>query len=167
VPLILLYVVTALIGGMWIFPVTASPAGCFPILRPEYSLISVATSKGISTRVLWTVSGYKIGKGAVWNEDEAQKLLFKPLDIEAAAITFDGRTCRNVIFRKEKVNAKEYLERLFHTTPQSLDIEREEVEVIKTNCDLEGFAEYMRLEDRRLVIHLYGVFFYFEPAVNY
>ncbi len=118
-------------------------------------------------RVLWTVSEYRLGTNAVWGNEEARKLLFKPLDIDANSITFDGKTCRNVIFKKETVKAKEYLDNLFHTTPQTLGIEDETVEVIKTDCNLPGFAEYLRLRDRRLVIHINGVFFYLEPAVNY
>ncbi len=124
-------------------------------------------SSGVSMRVLWTVSEYKVGEGAAWGDEEARKLLFKPLDIDAAQITFDGRTCRNVIFQREKVSAKEYLDRTYHTTPQALGIEEEAVEVIKTNCDLPGFAEYMRLKDRRLIIYLNGVFFYFKPTMTY
>ncbi len=126
-----------------------------------------AMGGSVSMRVLWTVSEYRLGTNAVWGNEEARKLLFKPLDIDANSITFDGKTCRNVIFKKETVKAKEYLDNLFHTTPQTLGIEDETVEVIKTDCNLPGFAEYLRLRDRRLVIHINGVFFYLEPAVNY
>jgi hypothetical protein len=122
---------------------------------------------GVSMRVLWTISKYKVGEKAVWGEEDARKLLFKPLDIDATKITFDGQTCRDVMFEREMVNVKEYLNRVYHTTPQALGIEGEVMEVVKTNCRLPGFAEYMRLRDRRLIIHLNGVFFYFEPAVNY
>lgn len=118
-------------------------------------------------RVLWTVSEYKIGANASWGKEEAAKLLFKPLDIDANSITFDGKKCSDVIFKKESIQTNEYLERRFHVTPQVLGIKDEVVEVIKTSCSLLGFAEYMRLRDRRLVIHINGVFFIFEPAVDY
>jgi hypothetical protein len=108
-----------------------------------------------------------VGENAVWGEEEARKLLFKPLEIDSSKITFDGRTCHDVMFEKEMVSVKEYLDRVYQMTPQSLGIEGDEVEVVKTNCTLPGFAEYMRLRDRRLIIHLKGVFFYFEPGVNY
>jgi hypothetical protein len=108
-----------------------------------------------------------VSEKAVWGEEEARKLLFKPLDIDTTKITFDGQTCHDVIFEREMVNVKEYLDRVYHTTPRALDIEGEVMEVVKTNCQLPGFAEYMRLRDRRLIIHLNGIFFYFEPAVNY
>jgi hypothetical protein len=61
----------------------------------------------------------------------------------------------------------EYLSHVYHTPPEALGVENEVLEVVKTNCSLPGFAEYMRLKGRRLMIHLNGVFFYFEPAVNY
>ena len=121
----------------------------------------------VSTRILWTVSRYIIGEKATWSEKEARKLLFKPLDMDKNSITFDGKTCRDVIFRKETVKTKEYLDKFFHTTPQALGIIDETAEVIKTNCSLPGFGEYLRLKDRRLVIHINGIFFFMEPALNY
>ncbi len=48
-----------------------------------------------------------------------------------------------------------------------LALMRRSVELVKTNCDLPGFSEYLGLKDRRIVICINGVFFYFEPAVNY
>ncbi len=126
-----------------------------------------AEKGGVSMRVLWTISEYKVSEGAVWGEEEARKLLFKPLDIDATKITFDGHTCHYVIFEKRTVNAKEHLAHMYRTTPQALDIKEELIEVIKTTCHLPGFAEYILLKDRRLIIHLNGVFFYFRPSVNY
>jgi hypothetical protein len=120
-----------------------------------------------SMRVLWTVSAYKIGKNAVWGEQEARGLLFKPLDIGDTSITFDRKTCTNITFKREVLNTAEYLRTKYHTDRQTLGVECETVELIKTNCTLPGFAEYMRLQDRRLVIYINGVFFFFSPAVNY
>jgi hypothetical protein len=147
----------------------------FPVNPEELSLTSkndgkssrLVRTSGVSMRVLWTISGYKVGEGAVWGDEQARKLLFKPLDVDATEITFNGRTCHDIIFEKKIVNAKEYLANAYRTTPQALKIDEEFVEVIKTNCSLPGFAEYIRLKDRRLIIHLNGVFFYFEPAMNY
>jgi len=138
-----------------------------PVLKTGGLPLPPTAGGGVSMRVLWTVAYYRAGEGAVWGKEEAEKLLFKPLDIGATYITFDGKTCRDVIFRRETVQATEYLDHVFHTTPRALGIGEESLEVVKTNCDLPGFAEYMHLKDRRIVIHINGVFFYFEPAVNY
>jgi hypothetical protein len=161
------FLLMALIGGLGAFLFVPNPEEQRPVLKTEGLSSPLAETAGVSMRVLWTISGHKVGDGAVWGEEEARKLLFKPLDIDADKITFDGQTCRDVIFEKRMVNAKEYLDQVYHTTPQALGIEQERVEVVKTNCNLPGFAEYMRLRDRRLIIHLNGVFFYFNPAVNY
>lgn len=126
-----------------------------------------AAGVGVSLRVLWTVSAYRLGTNAVWGEEDARKLLFKPLDIDVNSITFDGKTCRDITFKKEQVKAKEYLAHTYNTTPQVLGIEVETIEVIKTNCDLPGFDRYLRLPYGRLAIYIKGVFFFFEPAVNY
>ena len=152
-------------GGATIKEQTTEPQSA--VLKNEGTPLPPTAGAGVSMRVLWTVSQYIIGKRAIWGEKEARQLLFQPLDIDVNYITFDGKTCRNVVFKKETVKTKEFLENFFHTTPQMLGIEDETIEVIKTNCSLPGFAEYLRLKDRRLVIHINGVFFYLEPAVNY
>jgi hypothetical protein len=151
--------------GALMFPL--NPEEQSPMSKNDGQSSQLVRTDGVSMRVLWTISGYKVGEGAVWGEEQARKLLFKPLDIGVTKITFDGQTCHDVIFEKKIVNAKEYLANVYRTAPQALKIDEESIEAVKTNCDLPGFAEYIRLKDRRLIIHLNGVFFYFEPAVNY
>jgi len=152
-------------GGATIKEQTTEPQSA--VLKNEGTPLPPTAGAGVSMRVLWTVSEYRLGTNAVWGNEEARKLLFQPLDIDVNYITFDGKKCRNVTFKKEQVKAKEYLAHAYKTTPKALGIEDETIEVIKTNCSLPGFAEYLRLKDRRLVIHINGVFFYLEPAVNY
>ena len=145
-----------------------TPKSDSQISGPErLSSPSPANAGVVSMRVLWTVSKYKLAKGAVWGDEEARGLLFKPLDIDEASITFDGKICTHITFKKEVINTAEYFRNEYHTDPQTLGIEGETVELIKTNCNLPGFAEYIRLQDRGLIIHINGVFFYFSPAVNY
>jgi hypothetical protein len=162
-----LFLMTALFWGLGTVMFSPNPKDPSPAPKTEGLPLHVAVSSGVSMRVLWTISAYKVAQNAAWGEEEARKLLFKPLDIDTNRITFDSQTCRDVIFEKEKVNAKEYLDHVYHTTPQALGIEQGLFEVVKTNCILPGFAEYLRLRDRRLIIYLNGVFFYFKPVVNY
>ena len=133
--------------------------------RLEY--LSADANTGVTMRVLWTVSAYHIGKNAAWGKTEAQGMLFKPLDISTSTITFDGQTCHDVTFETEIVDSVQYLAERYQTAPQTLGFEEKTLKVIKTNCCLPGFSEYMRLRDRRLIVPINGVFFVFEPAVNY
>ncbi len=137
--------------------------------EPKKQSSPTSIGRGVSMRVLWTINDYKVGEGegSVWSEEEACDMLFKPLDIDDNKITFDGKTCLNVSFVKKEMSAGDYFRKSYRTTPQNLGIEEEEIQVIKTNCDLPGFKEYIRLKDGRLIIHLNGVFFYFSPNVNY
>lgn len=152
-------------GGATIKEQTTEPQSA--VLKNEGTPLPPTAGAGVSMRVLWTVSQYIIGERAIWGEKEARQLLFQPLDIGVNYITFDGKTCRNVTFKKEQVKAKKYLAHAYKTTPKALGIEDETIEVIKTNCNLPGFGEYLHLRDRRLVIQINGVFFYLKPAVNY
>ncbi|MCX6034296.1 MAG: hypothetical protein NTV38_04870 [Chloroflexi bacterium] len=126
----------------------------------------VTLDGGISMRVLWTVSGYVIGNGSSWGEQDAKAFLFKPLDMNDTEITFGGQVCKNVTFQQETVNTAEYLSSVWQATSQTLGIEDQDLQVFKTNCTLPGFQEYMRLGDGRLIVPINGVFFFFEPTVT-
>ena len=129
---------------------------------------SVANAEsGQRMRVLWTVSDYHIGKNALWGRAEAESMLGKPLDMTKSTITFDGQTCEDVVFKREDVDAAQYLHKRHHTTPQALGLEGKTLKVINTTCYLPGFSEYMRLKDGRLIVPINGVLFFFKPAVNY
>ena len=122
---------------------------------------------GMSMRVLWTVSSYVIGSDADWGEKEADALLFKPLDISESEIVFNDLTCKNISFQEEIVEAEDYLANIWDITRQELGISDEQIKVIKTQCDIPGFGEYMRLSDGHLVVVIHGVFFSFEPKRDY
>lgn len=70
-------------------------------------------------------------------------------------------------FKKEKVDATQYLAEKYQITPAMLGCREEMIEVIRTNCNLSGFSEYMRLRDRKLIVPINGILFVFEPAINY
>jgi hypothetical protein len=122
--------------------------------------------KGVSLRPLWAISGYFVAHNSTWGEREAKGLLFQPLDISRDAISFDGRVCKGVQFRQEKVQAADYLRNVWQVTPQEVGIEDRELQVVKTNCTITGFQEYLRLSDNRLVVPINGVFFHFEPVLT-
>jgi hypothetical protein len=164
---------TALIGMI----VLLAGSGCFPSKsvkaaqnQPGRSTsedqVNRQGSGGSSMRVLWTISGYVVGSGSDWSDQEAKGFLFKPLDIRESAIVFDGQVCEKVTFEKETVESAEYLPG-WRTTASALGIEEQKLEVFRTNCTIEGFREYMRLSDSRLIVPIRGVFFFFEPAVSY
>ena len=121
---------------------------------------------GVSMRVLWTVSGYVLGKAPTMTEQEAKALLFTPLDIKETEIIFNGQVCKGVTFQQESVSTAEYLADVWQIKPLTLGIDDKEFQVIKTDCDIPGFRQYMRLSDRRLIVPINGVFFFFEPAVE-
>ena len=122
---------------------------------------------GVSVSVKWTVSDYVFGKVSAWGKQDADALLFKSLDITETEINFDGRSCSDVNFAEETVKPEEYLITVWKITPQELSIDSPELQVIKTNCGIPGFNEYMRLGTGRLIVPIKGVFFFFDPLVAY
>lgn len=125
------------------------------------------TGQGVSMRVLWTVSSYHLLRTATMGEAEARAMLFKPLDINSSTISFAGETCRGVVFTRETADAEKYLRERFRITPQELGVDGKTLTVVRTNCRIPGFDEYIRLQDGRLLVSLQGVLFVLLPNVNY
>ncbi|MGE5251493.1 MAG: hypothetical protein ACM3QS_14925 [Bacteroidota bacterium] len=149
----------------------AGPSGPGPIrveqVPPVTGTVHVATLEATPVepmRVLWKVSSYVIGKNAAWGEKEAQAMLFKGLDINESEILFNGQACKGVTFQVEEVNPADYLPGAWGTSPAELGIPDAGARLYKTNCDLPGFGEYLRLSDRRLVVPMHGVYFFFQPT---
>ena len=131
------------------------------------TLRKIAMNEEANIRVLWTVSEFHIGRKAEWGSEEAKRMLFKPLDVNSSSIVFDGQRCDEVTFSREEVNTAEYLEKQFQITPEELNLVNTTLTVVKTNCMLPGFKEYIRLPDRKLIVSIKGVLFVLEPVVNY
>ncbi len=146
-------------------PLPTTPAQMMAITPTSASGTDTAGT-GVSMRVLWTINGYVMGPVSAVDEATAKTYLFKPLDIEADKIVFNGQTCQNVTFTSETVTTDSYLADTWKTTQKALNIDFSNIQVFKTNCDLPGFKEYMRLGDRRLIVPIDGVFYFFEPRVN-
>ena len=119
-------------------------------------------------RVLWTISDYVLGTDFSGQEADAKGMIFTPLDITDTQIIFSDQMCIDVVFEEESIVLSEYLPNAWQETPQSLGIEMEkEGMLIRTNCELFGFREYLRLSDGRLVVPYNNVFFFFNPNVVY
>lgn len=134
--------------------------------RPQNTHMGLKIENGRSMRVLWNVSGYKHRPNDNRQKEEADAMIFKTLDMDDNSITFAGKNCKDVVFKRELQQLGSYLMHKYALTPQSIDLVNEEVQVIKTNCLLPGFSEYLRLPDGRLVIVIDGIFFFLEPVRN-
>lgn len=126
-----------------------------------------ARGQTVSLRVLWTVTSYVRAPDALWTEDRAKSMLFKPLDMDETTITFDGRICNGLTFIRERVQLDTYLSGVHGITPGFLGVEAEEAVLTRTECDIPGFDAFLRLPDRRLIVTMGGVFFILEPHVSH
>lgn len=132
---------------------------------PDTELQFKGDIHGVSMRVLWWVSDFVVFPDSEWDKDQAREILFKPLDMDETTITFNGHVCRDVTFKREKRELGAYLCHKYNISPEKLGLTDKQVQVIYTSCNLPGFSEFLRLPDRRLLIHMHGVFFFLDPAV--
>jgi hypothetical protein len=120
-----------------------------------------------SMRVLWTVTDYRHGPDSAMSDEEARFYLFSPLDMDSSSITFSNQTCHGISIEKNISLLSQYLDDHFGLKPAELNLADQDVRVINTDCHLPGFSSFIRLKDRRLMVNIMGVFFFFEPNITY
>ena len=111
----------------------------------------------------WVAIRYVFGKVAAMDQAQAEAILSQPVDITATQILFQGKTCQNLITQMETVKSTDYLVTTWQITPELLGIQDTNLQVVKTNCDIPGFQEYVQLGTGQLIVWLDGVFFLFDP----
>jgi len=140
----------------------------FSIVVPSFIVHASDTFKpGKNIRHLWTLETFIAGPYAAMSNEQAKLNIGKPLDMDETRISFANETCSSLTFyRKEDtlsnyyLNAAEYIHSITGN-PQEV------ITVIQTHCGIEGFDEFIRLSDRRLIVQIKGVFFVFTPNLNF
>ena len=140
--------------------------GCFfPLLASADP--GVPAASGVDTlRILWTVSRYVPGSSPAMSEEEAKLLLHAPLGMTESSITFNGRTCSGVQFRRDRQKTADALSGTLHAAMERLGIRDDTVRVVQTNCSMPEFREYVQLNDGRLIVPIRGWYFILEPMID-
>ncbi len=122
---------------------------------------------GITTRALWRIDGFLKGPDVAMTNDEILSYQGRPLDMDESSITFDGKICAPITIRRYQTDTALYFSGKLYIHQDEAEYSSPTVDVIETNCDIEGFDEFVRLNDRRLLVPVKGVVFVLEPIVNY
>lgn len=130
-----------------------------------------AAGKGVFARVTWRLAGYRqipIG-GGTRKASPVPLITSIGMDLFSGgdSISVGGRRCESVSFDISRIAARPYLAMRYGIEPELLSVSSNELIVIKTDCDLPGMREFMRLDARRLIVFIDGVFWLFEPDVLY
>lgn len=136
-------------------------------LSDHFRTDSPQDQRGQNMRILWTVSSYHRTPNATWGDAEARKLLSAPLDITISSISFNNKSCTGITFSSSVTETAGYFHERFQISPSLINYHEQEIQVIRTHCDIPEFKEYVRLGDRRLLLFSHGVLFVLSPAVTY
>ena len=78
-------------------------------------------------------------------------------------IMFGSRFCRSISIDRQMIPTPSFV----HDMLQTKAAESGELQRISTDCFIEGFQEFLRLNDGRLIIVIGGVRFLLQPNVTY
>ncbi|MEE4240888.1 MAG: hypothetical protein V2I36_05450 [Desulfopila sp.] len=156
-----MHVLINIAGGtlFFLFCLTALPFSCHAGEGNDLN--------GITTRPLWRVDGFIPKSNSTIGKNEILSYQGRSLDMVENAITFDGRSCSPIIIKRYQADTARYLSQQLHIHPKDAEYHSPTLEVIKTNCHIEGFDEFVRLNDRRLLVPVGEVVLVFLPIVNY
>jgi len=121
---------------------------------------------GVVMGIPWKLTDYLILPNATWNKSDANKLIFKEAFIDKNSIHFNGQTCKGVNFKYSTVSLNQHLSTKYHISVGAMNLPEQQASIISTNCNIRGFNNYLRLNDRRILIFLNGVAFFLTPSIS-
>lgn len=132
--------------------------------------VGSGAERGITLRKDWALSEHKAldpSAPAAEVADSVRNIASQNLSIGEDYISFGSEICDAVSFRSSEIFLEDYLQDRFGIGTKYLGLPTESARLIATTCDIAGFSEYVRLNDRRLMIFRDGLFLFFRPWVFY
>jgi hypothetical protein len=110
---------------------------------------------------LWMSSGNIPGPVSAMSAADIDATMQKSADIYKDKIDFNGQSCPVSGYTITSQDAATYFQNMYQATLQQLGLSYQNVEVIKTNCSIPGFGEFVRTPENTLLVNIDGVFFVF------
>jgi hypothetical protein len=108
---------------------------------------------------IWKSSGNIPGPVSAMSAADIDAIMQKTTDIRQDKIDFAGQTCPVTHYTITSQDSASYFQDSYKTSLQQIGIDYPTIEVIKTDCTLPGFGEFVRTPENTLLVDIDGVFF--------
>lgn len=126
------------------------------IVEPENKILPI-TGK-------WVIENYKLDSTSTMDESKAKTYIGKEALFHDKLVTIGDDICWEPLFATKIVNATDYLIYQYKTTPEYLDIDKEEIQIVSIESEDQFFNEYIKLSNDRIMVNIKGVFFTIEKT---
>ena len=107
----------------------------------------------------YVFTDYKLNAMSTMDEEEAKSYIGREAIFHNEFITLGDENCTEPSFRMKRVNTEEYLRYHYKITPEILDLELDEIEVISVRGIEQFFYEFLKISDDTIMVSMDGVFF--------
>ncbi|NLJ78376.1 MAG: hypothetical protein GX329_03345 [Tissierellia bacterium] len=134
------------------------------IMAPDNRLLPISGK--------WVIEDYKLGSISDLDEDMAKHYIGEEALFHKELVTLGPDICWEPSYKLKTTKAMDYLRHRYKVTPEYLDIDQNEIQVISVESDGQLFNEYIKLSEDRAIIGMGGAFFlmkrvneYIEPEI--
>ena len=129
--------------------------------------VNTATRSTTAIGMPWKVTDYYILPSSKWTKSDANKLIFKEAFFTKHSISFNNQTCKAINFHRSPASLSHFLSTKYNSSTSALQLKEQEVTVISTNCKINGFKEYLQLDDGKVLFFINRVAFLLMPSVAF
>ncbi len=121
------------------------------IVAPENDILPIAGK--------WVIEDYKLGSTSTMGEGTAKTYIGKEVLFHKKLVTMGDEICWEPSFKTKIVNPTDYLIYQYKTTPEYLNIDEDEVQIVSIESGDQFFSEYIKLSKERVIVNIEGTFF--------
>jgi hypothetical protein len=149
-------VVDEIMSGCRFLSERANPANAVPQFCSEYGTGISGVADLIGS---WKVTGYRIGGVSAISEDAARRVLGKVARITKARMSIGRVVCAPKRITIQRVPSRDYLQGGTGPSALDLDVEEEEIAVVRTACEGTPFDTFIVPRQGVLILNWDGAFY--------
>lgn len=108
----------------------------------------------------WVIKDYKLSTVSGMDEKKAETYLGMEALFNKDVVSIGENNCLEPTFKIKNVNSSDYLVYHYKTSPESLGIESEEIQIVSVTGIDQFFNEFIKISEDIVIVNIDGVFFY-------
>ena len=128
----------------------------------------IVAPENVSTPIYgkWVIEDYRLGNIDSIDEETAKGYIGMEAIFHRKIAAIGEDYCINPLFRIKNINASDYLVYQYRMNPESLNIDKTEIQVVSIANEEQFFHEFIRESEETIIVNIDGAFFYLNKISN-
>lgn len=126
--------------------------------------ISAPENTNLPIEGRYIIEGYKFSTVSAMSEEEAEAYIGREVVFHEDVVSIGDVYCYEPNFKIKNVKTNEYLIYQYKTNPETLNIEKEEIQIVSISGAEQFFNDFIKVSEDNILVNIDGVFFYLRKT---